>query len=160
MNTGARLLILFLLSQLAVATAIAQSDEDGERRCLRLNVIDRTEIIDDQTIAFHMRNDDIYLNRLRRTCNGLDRNRPFSYSARTGQLCASDSINVLEYTAFGLQRGMSCSLGRFQPIDEDVLAVLKGEEQEAEVIVTTVEIEDEDVDESADDGEEADSSEP
>lgn len=156
MKSVSRVLMVFLLSQIPVATALAQGAEgDGDRRCIRLPVIDRTEIIDDQTIAFHMRGDEIYLNRLRRTCNGLDRGRPFSYSARTNRLCSSDAITVMEQSAFGLQPGMSCSLGRFTPIDEDVLAVLKGEEQEAEVIVTTIDIE-----EDVDDEEESEAEEP
>jgi hypothetical protein len=51
-------------------------------------------------------------------------------------------ITVVEDTPFGFQRGASCSLGEFTPIDKEVLAILKGDEEEAELEVTEIPIDD------------------
>jgi hypothetical protein len=137
MKTTSSLFLLLLVSFYPYSDASAQ--DDGEPlRCVSLNRIDRTEVIDDQTIAFHLRGGDILLNRLGRTCNGLAREDRFSYRVTSGQLCRSDSITVLENSVFGLGRGASCVLNDFDPSDEDELAVLKKEELEAEVTVEEV----------------------
>ena len=142
MNRSANLLLLCLLSLLPLSPASAQGDEDNDpARCIRISLIDRTEIIDDRTIAFHMRGGDIYLNQLDRTCIGLDRGDPFSYGTATGQICRNDFITIIERGGFGLQRGASCGLGMFTPTDEESLSMLKGEEEEAEVTIESIEVE-------------------
>ena len=82
--------------------------------------------------------------RLDRACPGLDRDRPFSYRANNSRICSIDSITVLENSAFGLTRGFTCGLGVFEPSNEEAIALLKGEQEEAEVTVIDIEVEDED----------------
>ena len=148
MKRQARLLSYFLLSALPLATASSQDSDDIDdaadaaeepARCITLSRIDRTEVIDDRTIAFHMRNGDIYLNRLDRACRNLDRGRPFSYRTSTSQLCSVDVITILEEFGVGLSPGASCGLGLFEPSDEEELALLKGEEEPAEITTVPVE---------------------
>ncbi|MGD8341663.1 MAG: DUF6491 family protein [Gammaproteobacteria bacterium] len=120
--------------------AMAQGTEGAPARCVQVSRIDRTEVIDDRTIVFYMRGRTIYVNRLDRACPGLDRGNPFSYRTSTSRICSADSITVLENTAFGLSRGFTCGLGEFEPSNEEAIALLKGDEEEADITVVPVEI--------------------
>lgn len=132
-------ILLGLLSVLPLATAVSQDNDYEPRRCIRLAIIDHTEIIDDQTVVFHMKTGDILINRLDRTCIGLEPGEVISYRTSSMQLCSSDLITV--NPDFPRAGGVSCRLSRFTPADEDLLAILRGEEEEAEIIVTPIEVE-------------------
>ena len=47
------------------------ADAQNVKDCVSIRRIDRTEIIDDRTIVFHMIGKEIYLNKLPRRCPGL-----------------------------------------------------------------------------------------
>lgn len=121
----------------------AARDAGGEDRlrCINLSSIDRTEVIDDQTIAFHLTRGRVYLNRLARACRNLARNRPFAYETSTGQLCAIDTITVIEDFGLGVNYGDTCGLGDFVLTDEEEIEVLKGEREPVEVEAEEVEVE-------------------
>lgn len=120
---------LSALSILAAPPLFAQGDEPVDRapeRCIYLNRVDRTEVIDDRTLIFHMRpGRQIYLNHLERECPGLRREERFMYSPTGNRLCEIDTITVLEQWGFGLTRGFTCGLGNFHPITQEDLAALK-----------------------------------
>lgn len=97
----------------------------GPERCITLNRVERTEVIDDRTIIFHMRGGGLFLNHLDRECPGLKREERFMYSPTGNRLCSIDTVTVLEQWAFGLTRGFTCSLGMFHPISQADLAELK-----------------------------------
>jgi hypothetical protein len=112
--------------------------------CVSVNRIERTEVIDDQTVLFEM-NGDVYLsNILERECPGLVREDRFIYETY-GRLCDIDTITVLEKWGTSFREGFTCRLGKFHPISEieaeemirrtDVVA-----EQEPEVEVKEVEL--------------------
>ena len=147
MKHGPGLLLCSCLCAVPLTPAAAQGVDGEPVRCVQTTRIDRTEVIGDDVIVFYMRGRAIFINRLDRSCPGLDRGQPFSYRTTNSRLCNSDSITVLENSAFGLQRGFTCGLGVFEPADEEVVALLKGEEQEADVTVVPVEVEPEDEDE-------------
>jgi len=102
-------------------------DEDYGERCISLKLIDRTEILDGQTILVYMRGGDIYRNRLRNRCPGLRDKRPIMYSTTASQLCNLDRITVLYDRGAGLSPGASCSLGRFLPVSEEDVEAFKAE---------------------------------
>jgi hypothetical protein len=114
--------------------------DTGAQNCVRLRRINRTEIIDNRTIAFHMRGGDIYLNRLDRACRGLDRGDPISYRTATGRLCSVDMITIVDRFDLGLM-GPTCGLGMFTPTSQEAIDILKGEDEPADVEVTVVPIE-------------------
>lgn len=101
---------------------VAAQDEDAfdraPERCISLTRLDRTEVIDDRTIIFHMRGGVTYLNYLARECPGLEREERFMYSPTSNRLCDVDTVTVLEQWGFGLTRGFTCALGEFHPISE------------------------------------------
>ena len=78
---------------------------------------------------------------LDRACRNLERNRPFSYQTSTGQLCAIDTITVIEGFGGSPITGDTCGLGEFMPSDEEEVEVLKGELEPVEVEPEEVEVE-------------------
>lgn len=88
-------------------------------RCLSLSRINRTVVVDDQTILFYLRGrDDAYQNILPMRCPGLAANDRFMYSPFSNRLCDSDTITVLERFGSRFERGITCRLGEFYPLSE------------------------------------------
>jgi hypothetical protein len=113
---GSRWLLAWLW---ALALPVAgQVNSDGNPRCLPLNSIKKMEIVDDQTILFHMRGGDVWINRLPHRCPGLRRNTPIKYRTSLNRLCDLDIITVLD---FDMRPGASCGLGKFGVPGDDVL---------------------------------------
>lgn len=98
---------------------------DDAEDCISLQRIDRTEVIDEQTVLFLMRGGEVYANRLPNRCPGLRRNKTIMYKTSLSQLCNLDVITVLDQLGGGLQRGASCGLGDFVPISEATVELLR-----------------------------------
>ncbi|MFC3052689.1 hypothetical protein [Kordiimonas pumila] len=81
------------------------------RRCVSLNRLRDSIIIDDQTIFFRAPGKTAYVNRLPRKCSRLAVEERYSYSTSIGQLCRFDLITVLD--SFG-QSWNRCGLGDFE----------------------------------------------
>lgn len=109
--------------------AIDDFDREPER-CILAYRIDRTEVINDRTILFHMTGNQIYLNELTEDCRRLDRSKRFSYTLRTNQLCDVDFITVIEGFGSSLRQGVSCGLGMFYPITEEEAELLDADPDE------------------------------
>lgn len=118
------------LSLIVVGTTLAQPGPEPEK-CLSLNSIKSTEIIDERHIVFHMRNGDTYYNQLPHRCGGLRRDDTIMYRPTMNRLCDLDFITVLNSGGFGFIQGPSCGLGKFHPTDEAGVALLK-EQAEAQ----------------------------
>jgi len=97
--------------------------------CIPVQRVDRTEVLDNRSIVFHMRGREAFLNQLERDCPGLDREKRFMYEVKSAQLCTVDTISVLEDWGVGLAKGFTCPLGPFQKVSEDELADLRAETQ-------------------------------
>src|SRR5690606_34272198 len=95
------------------------------QECIQVSRIDRTEVIDDRTVIFHMKGREAYRNYLPRRCPGLDRHERFMYQVTSNRLCDIDTITVLEQFGAGLQRGFTCSLGQFHPITAEEVEELR-----------------------------------
>lgn len=113
--------ITVMATALFMPLALAEQDtvsgaEAGDRRCLPISHIRRIEIIDDNTLHFHMRGDQHdYLNRLPHRCSGLKSHGTFMHSTSTSNYCDLDTITVLD-TSLGMRLG-SCPLGRFETVE-------------------------------------------
>jgi hypothetical protein len=110
------------VAALSLASATAQDDDEASDepvRCLSMNSIRSTRVVDDTRVLFFQARDKIFLNRLDRACLGLARYGTFTYEVQSGarhaRLCDTDSITVLEATG----RGLNCGLGRFEPLSQD-----------------------------------------
>ena len=85
--------------------------------CIPLMSIRSTNVRDDRTIDFVTNNRKIYRNTLPQSCPSLGFERRFAYKTSLSQLCSVDIITVL-YSSPNLQRGASCGLGEFQPMEK------------------------------------------
>jgi hypothetical protein len=111
----------------AAATAAAEDKDDFDRtprECVTTTAIDRTQILDDQTILFHMRGKQVYRNYLPKKCPGLKREGRFMYQTTHQQLCDIDTVTVLEQWGGRFNAGFTCKLGDFQPITREEAAEL------------------------------------
>lgn len=82
--------------------------------CVNLRNIRNTSVHGDSVIDFHMTNRRVYRNTLPMSCPGLGFEERFLYKTSIGQLCSVDIITVLQSP--GLSQGVSCGLGKFQPV--------------------------------------------
>ena len=82
--------------------------------CIRTSSVRSTEVVDDRTINFVVSNTRLFVNTLPRTCAGLGANRAFSSDSRTTQLCAANTITVVQRG--NRVPGSRCGLGQFQPM--------------------------------------------
>ena len=102
-------------------SAFAQDDDaaGGVKRCVSLHQIDRTKVVDDDTVLFFLKGGDVVRNDLPRRCPTLMSENTFMYRTSLEQLCNSDTITVLNDVGFGFLPGATCSLGEFEAITED-----------------------------------------
>jgi hypothetical protein len=143
MNRAMKLFLSSVLPML-VFVPVATRDALGQGeslRCVSLSAIDRTEALDNQTIAFYMKNDRIYINRLDVACPNLGPDEAISYRTTTGQLCSVDVITVIDNFSSGLYRGAACGLGEFQQVGEEEVEILRGERDPVEVTPEEVDVE-------------------
>ena len=84
--------------------------------CVSIPRLRHSEVRNDRVIDFMTTARKGYRVTLDRACPGLGFDRAFSYSTSLSQLCKQDIITVLRQGA-GLQRGASCGLAPFQPIE-------------------------------------------
>lgn len=101
-------------------------DQDEGARCISLRRLDRTEVLSNQSIVFHMRGKDILVNRLRYRCPGLNRRDTIMFETRSNRLCDLDHVTVLNDIGGRFMRGASCGLGSFYAIDQETVDLLKG----------------------------------
>jgi hypothetical protein len=130
---------LVALLALPMLAATPDSDKDAEKTasdpleelledaedCISLRRIQRSEVIDEQTIVFHLSGGQVYVNRLPRRCPGLRHNKAIMYKTSLSKLCRLDMITVLDSMGFGFQRGASCGLGSFVPVSEETVELLR-----------------------------------
>lgn len=88
-------------------------------RCLPLNRIDETVVLDSRNVLFYTSRNEVYLNDLPHNCPGLSRHKPIMYRTSLNQLCNVDIITVLESMGSSYMPGASCGLGMFYPISKD-----------------------------------------
>ena len=122
----------WLAIALAVPAHAEEPDEREGKRCLTMSRVSTTEIIDSQTILFHVVGGDTYVNRLPRRCPGLRRNDALMFDVRGSQICDLDSVSVLQTWGVGFTPGVSCRLGRFVPVTEDDVEALRSPPRDIE----------------------------
>lgn len=111
--------LLFALAAIAVTAPAAARDVPPATpigdpvNCVRLNQIRATHVRSDQVIDFELAGRQVYRNTLPSACPSLGFEERFAYSVPTGELCAVDTITVLQSTGM---RGATCGLGKFQPV--------------------------------------------
>ncbi len=98
--------------QIPTATPIGQPVN-----CIALNSIQETRVRSDNVIDFRSHGKKWYRNTLPYSCPSLGFEERFMYKTSLNELCSVDIITVLYSGGHGLDRGASCGLGKFQPVE-------------------------------------------
>ena len=85
--------------------------------CIPIRSIQESRVRNDNVIDFRVSGKKWYRNTLPYSCPSLGFEEAFSYSTSLSQLCSVDIISVLRRTGGHLDRGASCGLGQFQPVE-------------------------------------------
>ncbi len=85
--------------------------------CIPIRSIQESRVRNDGVIDFRVSGKKWYRNTLPYSCPSLGFEEAFSYSTSLSQLCSVDIIHVLRTTGGRLDRGASCGLGKFQPVE-------------------------------------------
>jgi hypothetical protein len=117
-----RLLPAFVAAALFAPMAL-EADEKADDKpvdrtpvdCIVVSRIDKTDVIDDQTVLFFMRGNKIYRNYLPRKCPGLEVEDRFGYQVRSSRLCKVDLLTVLPRVGIPT----TCRFGEFLPITRE-----------------------------------------
>jgi hypothetical protein len=108
-----RLLALLLSATLLLAASVPlyvqAAAPDGADVCLNLRDIERTQVLNDRAILFHMRDGRIWRNDLRQACPMLSVS-PFIEKLTTDLVCANQEFIHVTLT------GDNCSLGSFTEV--------------------------------------------
>ena len=117
----------------ASAVAVAQGPGAEPEKCLNLNRIQKTEVIDDRNIIFYMRGGQIFRNQLSHRCSGLRKDNTIMYRPSLNRLCNLDFITVLRDFSFGFIQGPSYVVMSID-IFRDMMGVGTDEEMAASVV--------------------------
>ena len=110
MDRIATLAAAALLLASPAAVAVEAPAPSPANVCLNVRNIQRTEVQDDRTIVFYMRDGKIWQNRLRRVCPML-KTSSYTQVLHNDQMCSNQQfIHVT-------QTGDMCALGDFTPVD-------------------------------------------
>lgn len=110
-----RLIILTLTAFWATNSYCADEVElaaDQTRNCVSISRIKRIEIVDNQTLIFHLNHKVKYINRLPFNCPGLKSRGTFLHETSLSSYCDLDTITVID-ASLGMRMG-SCPLGKFE----------------------------------------------
>ena len=99
-----------LLFAASAATQVQAADANPPNVCLNVTQIQRTEVPDDQTIIFHMRDGKIWRNRLRTVCPML-KISPYTQKVNGDLVCSNSQFIHVTLT------GNDCVLGEFSPVE-------------------------------------------
>ena len=93
------------------ASAYTETD-----RCLSTWDYDSVEIAGDEHLLFFGRGDDVWVNKLRTRCPGIETYDALSFELVSNQLCELDLVMGVNRNIFWWERGVSCSLGEFSKV--------------------------------------------
>lgn len=85
--------------------------------CITISQIRESRVRSDTVIDFRTGGNKWYRNTLPNSCPSLGFEERFSYRTSLNQLCAVDTIAVLQTFGGHLQEGPRCGLGKFQPVE-------------------------------------------
>ncbi len=93
-------------------------------RCLTKQQFDIVRVLDEQTMVFIGRGDQIWLNRLTRRCVGLNDRDVLFLDARDRHACYQDQFATVDKFDLSTQKS-TCILGMFQEISAEQLVAVK-----------------------------------
>lgn len=123
MRTLALIITASLLAGGSAATAkrdrnmVPDAVETGAPvNCIHISNLRESRVRSDKVIDFRTNGNKWYRNTLPHSCPSLGFEERFLYKTSISQLCSVDVITVLHSHGGGLDRGATCGLGKFQPV--------------------------------------------
>ena len=122
---------LVVAALLIVVPASAQEDEasveangeasadNGTRTCLSTRRIRHTRIVDDRNVLYFLSGRTVFLNVLRKSCQGLKQVGSFAYASNNGQVCKDDGIALIGGALGAMRPVPVCWLGIHRQITRD-----------------------------------------
>lgn len=111
-------LAILATTAISVTPALADGHEEKTQQCIRLQSIDQTPVIDNQTILVEMKGGTYKRIDLLNRCSGLKIEGGFSHSTSINSLCIQDSLRVL-------RSGGICMIKQIVDISEEEAKELK-----------------------------------
>jgi hypothetical protein len=107
----------------------SEEDYGTERRCVRSIAIERTEILSEKLIVFHMKRDDEkLLLQFQQRCPGLRRDVPLLYEkGDTSRICEHDTVQPRLDLGAASRWGPKCILPAFESVTAEQIEFLKAE---------------------------------
>jgi len=108
---------------------LSEGDYATERRCVRSISIERTEILSEQLIVFHLkRGDEKLLLQFPQRCPGLRRDVPLLYEkGDTSRICEHDTVQARLDLGAASRWGPRCILPAFESVTAQQIEYLKAE---------------------------------
>ena len=102
-------------------------DYSHAMKCLPSYKIERTEVLSERYILFHLDNDALWLAQLRGRCPGVTPNAHLAFGKDEGRLCEWDSVRVVYDDGIGsdVRMGPTCNLPKFDPGSPEQVEMLK-----------------------------------
>jgi hypothetical protein len=110
--------VVLVLAMATATTARADDAPSAAERCVNVERIDQTRIVDEHSILFFMRDHTVLQNVLPRACPSLRKEDRIAYDVVGGRLCANELVTQLVDVGT-YARGVRCALGMFVPIGDD-----------------------------------------
>ena len=114
----------------AVIAEILAGPDDADysepERCIMSGRIDRTEVLSDRFIVFHLRGGKKYVVQFKHRCPGLRRNGVTRIERRSARICANDTIQGL--FGVGLDDGAwgpRCMIPQFEPVTKEQITFIE-----------------------------------
>jgi hypothetical protein len=104
-----------------------EEDYTQARRCVRSSRIERTEILNDRLIVFHMKREENLLLQFPQRCPGLRRDVTLKYEKGGPNICEHDVVQALIDLGATLRWGPRCILPAFEPVTDAQVEYVKAE---------------------------------
>lgn len=104
---------------------LTEADYESSQRCIQLNRVRQSEILDRQHVGLRTSRDSYQVIRLAKSCIGLDRDDVLSFRTNHGQLCRMDIIRGVD-RASGIP-GAFCSVDSIQAVTKEQYAFLRAQ---------------------------------
>ncbi len=94
-------------------------------KCLSTTLYDHVDVIDDSRLLFRGLGKKAWVNNLRHRCPGLRDDDTLLFEVRNSQACSLDRVSQIDPSFnFWTRIGPSCTLGEFQAVSPDQLAMI------------------------------------
>jgi len=102
-------------------------DYSNAEKCLRSELIERTEVLNERYILFHLRGKETWLAQFPNRCPGLSPNAKLIFEKDSPRICEWDSVRVAYDNGIGSEPtlGPRCNLPKFEPLSSEQATMLK-----------------------------------